>query len=218
MAINTPKMTLAEAVMPTDSTDIEIHMGYTAQQRLDGYEEALRHATKRKEAFDKRVLRRKPGEVVFESGQLVQIYRSDLDNTFKAERKLLPEWSQPHRITGQLRNSYTLETIDGNPVEGIFHARRLRAFIPREGTRLAEAQKVVEMRMNKLKKTRVKEEETAIENERQTEGRQNTVTDMATTEPQGEVGLQGRQQGNISSDEDAAVFFRGVHVVGRGWG
>jgi hypothetical protein len=35
------------------------------------------------------------------------------------------------------QNSYTLETLDGDPVDGVFNARRLRAFEPREGTKLA---------------------------------------------------------------------------------
>ena len=31
-------------------------------------------------------------------GDLVQIYQSDLDYTFKTERKLLPKWSPPQRV------------------------------------------------------------------------------------------------------------------------
>ncbi|KIJ66668.1 hypothetical protein HYDPIDRAFT_86081, partial [Hydnomerulius pinastri MD-312] len=70
-------------------------MAYAAQQRLDGYDAAIRHALKRKAVFDKQVLKRQPGEVIFTKGQLVQIYRSDLDYTFKTERKILPKWSEP---------------------------------------------------------------------------------------------------------------------------
>ena len=66
-------------------------MAYVAQQRLDGYAEAVAHALRRKSTFDKRVLAKHPGEVTFSKGQLVQIYRSDLDYTFKMERKLLPK-------------------------------------------------------------------------------------------------------------------------------
>ena len=44
-----------------------------------------------KAAFDRRVLAKSPGEVVFTWGQLVQVYRSDLDYTFKAEWKMLPK-------------------------------------------------------------------------------------------------------------------------------
>ncbi|RDX46166.1 hypothetical protein OH76DRAFT_1314980, partial [Lentinus brumalis] len=74
------------------------HIMYVAQQRLDGYNEAVRHAEKRKKAFDKRVIQSKAGSVMFKVDSLVQVYRSDLDYTFRTERKLLPKWSRPHRV------------------------------------------------------------------------------------------------------------------------
>ena len=74
-------------------------------------------------------------------GSLVQIRRSDLDNTFKLERKLAARWSEPHRITKRFRNSYQVEGLNGTPVDGSFAARRLRQFIPREGTELAVQQR-----------------------------------------------------------------------------
>ncbi|KAJ8580041.1 hypothetical protein M405DRAFT_753776, partial [Rhizopogon salebrosus TDB-379] len=83
------------------------------------------HAIKHKAAFDKKLLQRAPKEVVFKPGQLVQVYRSDLDYTFKTERKLLPKWSTPHHIHTHLLNSYTLETLEGTPLRGEFSARRL---------------------------------------------------------------------------------------------
>ncbi|KIM61383.1 hypothetical protein SCLCIDRAFT_86339, partial [Scleroderma citrinum Foug A] len=70
-------------------------MAYVAQQRLDGYDEAVRHAIKRKATFDRHILKRQPAEVIFTPRQLVQVYRSDLDYTFKTERKILPKWSCP---------------------------------------------------------------------------------------------------------------------------
>jgi len=115
-------------------------MAYVAQQRLDGYDEAVRHALKWKAAFDKCVLQRHPGEVAFARGQLVQVYRNDLDYTFKTDRKLLPKWSQPCRVAEQLHNSYKIETLTGSPLSGLYHARRLRAFTPKEGSRLHDAQ------------------------------------------------------------------------------
>ncbi|THU79221.1 hypothetical protein K435DRAFT_557629, partial [Dendrothele bispora CBS 962.96] len=78
--------------------DVDIQMAYAEQQRLDGYDAIVRHAVKRKQVFDKRVLKRHPGEVMFKKGQLVQIYRSDLDYTFRTERKLIPKWSPPRRV------------------------------------------------------------------------------------------------------------------------
>ncbi|KAH7919481.1 hypothetical protein BV22DRAFT_987328, partial [Leucogyrophana mollusca] len=79
--------------------DAATHMAYVAQQRLDGYDSIVKHALKRKDAFDRRVLRSQPGEVIFSIGQLVQVHRSDLEYTFKAECKLVPKWSIPHRVT-----------------------------------------------------------------------------------------------------------------------
>ena len=91
-------------------------MAYVAQQHLDGYSEAVAHALKRKTAFDKRVLSRNPGEVIFLKGQLVQIYRNNLDYTFKTDRKLLPKWSVPQRVVSRNLNSYKLETLNGDPI------------------------------------------------------------------------------------------------------
>ena len=76
--------------------NIAIHMAYVAQQWLDSYDEAVQHAIKWKEVFDKQVLKRCLGEVIFSKGQLVQIYRSDLEHMFKLECKILPCWSEPH--------------------------------------------------------------------------------------------------------------------------
>jgi len=142
--INTPRTDLSNSASVIRLSDINVHMAYVAQQRLDGYDTAVRHAVKRKAAFDKHIVDRTPGEVVFSKGQLVQIYRSNLDYTFEAKRKLLPKWSPPHRVTTRLRNSYKLEMLNGEAVQGEFHARRLRAFTPREGTKLAEEQRVFE--------------------------------------------------------------------------
>ncbi|THU83661.1 hypothetical protein K435DRAFT_608567, partial [Dendrothele bispora CBS 962.96] len=77
--------------------DVEVQMAYVEQQRLDGYDMIVRHALRRKEAFDRRVLRRDPGEVIFKKGQLVQIRREK--DGHRAENKLMPRWSIPHRVT-----------------------------------------------------------------------------------------------------------------------
>lgn len=136
LVVDTKRTELTHSTLEPTNTDAAIHMAYAAQQRLDGYDEAVRHAIKRKTTFDRRVLKRHHAEVMFMQGQLVQIYRSDLDYTFKTERKLLPKWSRPFRVTSRLRNSYRLEKLDGNPLPGEYSARRLRAFMPREGTQL----------------------------------------------------------------------------------
>jgi hypothetical protein len=98
----------------------------------------------RKTRFDRRVLGSTDGEVVFEKGQLVQIYRSDMAKNISSERKLALMWSEPHRVSERLLNSYKLETLEGQPLDGEYHARRLRGFAPRDGTDLAAQQKEFE--------------------------------------------------------------------------
>ena len=150
-----PKELLLSLVINTNPTPLEIsssaptpsdfntHIAYAAQQRLDGYSEAVKHAMDRKTRFDRRVLNSKEGEVTFEKGQLVQIHRSDLAKSIGSERKLTPMWSEPHRISERLLNSYKLETLDGQLLDGEYHARRLRRFTPREGTELASQQQEI---------------------------------------------------------------------------
>jgi hypothetical protein len=82
--------------------------------------------------------------VTFKAGDLVQVYRSDLDFTFAATRKLLPKFSAPRRVVGRNCNSYQLETLEGFPIAGKFSSRRLRQFVPRRGTELERAQAVIE--------------------------------------------------------------------------
>lgn len=166
MVVNTPKPIIEQATAEVTQRDVGTHMAYVAQQRLDGYGEAVRHAFKRKSAFDKKVTRRKPGEVIFKLGQLVQVYRSDLDNTFKADRKMVPKWSVPRRVTKQLRNAYHLETTEGTQLPGTFSARRLRAFLPREGTELAENQKRIEGIMEAQAQQQREEEAALVDKER----------------------------------------------------
>ena len=119
-------------------------MAYVEQQRLDGYAHISSHAHRRKLAFDRKVLAQAPREVIFKAGQLVQVYRSDLDFTFKTERKMVPKWSAPRRVTSRDHNSYKLETLEGLPISNRFSSRRLRRFIPRTGTMLNEAQMAIE--------------------------------------------------------------------------
>jgi hypothetical protein len=139
--------------------DFETHMAYAAQQRLDGYSEAVRHAMDRKTRFDKRVLESRAGEVTFEKGHLVQVYRNDLAKSISSERKLTPMWSEPRRVSEKMLNSYKLETLEGQSLDGEYHARRLRGFTPREGTELAAQQKEVEARGIEEINTRAEMEE-----------------------------------------------------------
>jgi hypothetical protein len=63
-----------------------------------------------------------------------------MDMTVASSRKLTPRWSAPRRVVSKAGNSYTLTTLEGFPIGALFHARRLRRFIPRNGTTLATLQ------------------------------------------------------------------------------
>lgn len=125
LVVNTKPADANTSILPITEPNAALQMAYIAQQCLDGYAEAMAHAMKRKATFDRRVLAQKPGEVIFSKGQLVQIYRNDLDYTFKTKRKLLPKWSIPQCITSRHLNSYSLETLNRNPLPGSFSARQL---------------------------------------------------------------------------------------------
>jgi hypothetical protein len=86
------------------------------------------------------VLASQAEEVVFEAGQLVQVFRSDLTHTMSNKRKLMVKWSEPHHVQQRLLNSYILETVAGITMDGPFNSRRLQAYVAREGTPLVLAQ------------------------------------------------------------------------------
>lgn len=124
---------------------ITIQNQYTAQQNLDAYSHIVDHANKRKAKFDKAVLASKDGVIEYLKGDLVQIRDSKLDFTVATESKILPRWGPPHRVVDCIRNTYRLQTIHGLPVAGTVSARRLRRFVPRPGTILANEQIDIEM-------------------------------------------------------------------------
>ena len=165
LVVNTKPTNIDLSTLPITEQEVSTQMAYVTQQRLDGYAQAVAHAAKRKAAFDKKVLAQRPGEVIFSKGQLVQVYHSDLDSTFKTKCKILPKWSPPYRVASRLLNSYTLETLIGAPINRHFSAQWLRRFWPREGTELARAQKEVEERCCKEEEEREKTELTKIEEE-----------------------------------------------------
>ena len=132
---------------------------------------------------------------------MTRVYCSNLDETFKTERKILPKWSPPYRVTTRELNSYTLETLIGTPIKGRFSARRLRRFWPREGTELASAQKEVEERCRKEEEEWEKTDLMKIKAERRL-GREEERQITATTEEQGvEAALQATRGGE-DDDED----------------
>jgi hypothetical protein len=129
-----PKELLLSLIINTNPTPFEMssskptpdnfntHMVYAAQQHLNGYSEAIWHAMNQKTRFDRKVLESEGGEEIFTKGQLVQVYQNNLAKTIGSERKLALMWSEPHRIIEQLLNSYKLETLQGQPLDGEYHA------------------------------------------------------------------------------------------------
>ena len=142
LVVNIKPADLDSSILPIMENDTALQMAYISQQHLNGYAEAVIHALKRKAAFDKKVLAQKPGEVIFSKRQLVQIYQNDLDFMFKTEHKLLLKWSAPQQVVSRHLNS--LETLNGNLLPGSFSVRRFQTFIPREGTKLTEEQRLIE--------------------------------------------------------------------------
>ena len=203
LVVNTKPTNINQSVLPVTEQDVSTQMAYVAQQRLDGYAEAVAHAIRRKSTFDKRVLAQKSGEVIFSKGQLVQVYRSDLDSTFKTERKILPKWSPPYRVITRSLNSYTLETLIGAPIDGHFSARRLRRFFPREGTELARAQKEVEERCHKEEDEREEAERMKIETERRLD-RAEEEQGVVVEQEKNVGGEQQLEERNDDENEDLA--------------
>ena len=158
-----------EHIREPSESDIALHLAYVDQQCLDGYSAIVDHAVKRKSAFDRRVLRRAPREVTFKKDDLVQVHRSELVHTVSTIKKLAPMWSVPHRIVTRKLNSYTLQTLDGTPLNGVFNARRLRAFEPREGTKLALAEAARREAMHNDEELEDGEDEELVEGEDEVE-------------------------------------------------
>ncbi len=70
----------------------------------------------------------------------------------------MPMWSEPCRVTERMLNSYKLETLEGQPLEGKYYARRLQEFVLREGTELTSQQKEVKARrVEEINETEVEE-------------------------------------------------------------
>ena len=199
LVVNTSKTPLEVSCSFLPPADVDIHMTYAAQQRLDGYAEAVHHAVQRKTAFDRRVIASKAGVVEFRKGQLVQVYDNKLASTLSTERKLAPMWSPPRRITEQLLNSYKLETLDGTTLDGLFHARRLRSFVPREGTTLAVEQKKFE---KALASEEPNEPEAVAPGDEVEEGVADEDVEGSGLEEQGEEGGETRADSGFFYEED----------------
>jgi hypothetical protein len=88
-------------------------------------------------------------------------------------------WSIPRRVTEHLVNSYRLETLDGAKLEGEFSARRLREFVPRDGTDLAKAQREYMKRVAEEEVERTRKEKEEVNNLRRKES-ECSITEVDT--------------------------------------
>ena len=131
-----PPIVDPESINLPGDPKILLHLSIAKQQCLDGYDSIVNHTTNRKARFNAKVLKHTPRQVVFEKGDLVQVHQSQWHNTFIVMRKMVPMWSVPNWVASRLCNSYTLETIGGLPIAGVFNVRHLQAFEPRLGTKL----------------------------------------------------------------------------------
>ena len=192
-------------------------MAFADQQRFDGYAQIVDHADRRKGAFDKRVLAHPPREVTFKAGDLVQVYRSDLDYTFKTERKLLPKFSVPRRVISRDHHSYKLETLEGIPIGGRFSSRRLRLFIPRKGTELELAQAAIEKEWRRREEV---EDEVKVDGvvdkaqELDVDGP--VLVDLSSDIPRVsvDVSLEGGAKGKSRATTVRTVHYRAITVQG----
>ena len=121
---------------PTDA-EVLLHLSIVEQQCLDGYSSIIDHTAHRKPRFDTKVKKCALKNIIFKKGDLVQVHQTQWHNTLSLIKKLVPMWSIPSRTSSCLHNSYTLETLGGLPIEGMFNSRQLCTFKPRPGTKLA---------------------------------------------------------------------------------
>ena len=112
-----------ENVHTPTGTKVLLYLSIVEQQCLNGYNSIVDHAAHRKAQFDTKVGKCAPKNIIFEKGNLVQVHKTQWHHMLSLMKKLVPMWSIPSRISSCLRNSYTLETLGGLPIEGMFNER-----------------------------------------------------------------------------------------------
>lgn len=132
--VNTRRTPVTDAATEPTGDDVDKHMAYAGQQQLDTYTHTVEHAAEREAVFN---------VWIDSSRDLVQVYRSDLDYTFRTNCTFLPKWWAVCRVVARDINSYKLATLEGLVLKGWFSTWRLCMFQPREGTNLDDAQKVI---------------------------------------------------------------------------
>jgi hypothetical protein len=121
LPINSRRMDNPEAIELPSADEVATHLALVEQQHLDGYSAIVEHAVRRKNKFNMKLLQRAPREVVFKTGDLVQTHATQWVRTFAAIKKLTPMWSPPRHVVTRKLNSYTLETLDGEPMDGLYN-------------------------------------------------------------------------------------------------
>jgi hypothetical protein len=121
----TPEHTHIETPEETSIDLIDTNLSLADMLRMNVHLSQLETAERLKSNWDD-----KTPATEFLIDELVQFYDSRLENSHKTVNKLIPRWSKPHIITGKSLNSYTLSTLHGTVVPGMFHSRRLRKYIP----------------------------------------------------------------------------------------
>jgi len=115
---------------PTSPGDLDTHFSLADSFRYNTHICSLTESQRKKDIFDSKAL-----VPDIKTGSLVQVYDNKADFNFTTINKLAPRWSVPRLITGKYLNSFTLSTLQGIPLNGLFHIRRLRPDIPlREST------------------------------------------------------------------------------------
>jgi transposase InsO family protein len=118
-------------LLPTTNNDLDTHFTLADSFRYTTHLRSIKEADRRKNIFDSKA--QVPN---IKTGDLVQFYDSKADYNYSTINKLAPRWSVPHLVTGEYLNSYTLSTLHGLPLSGLFHIRRLRPYTPLRGTTL----------------------------------------------------------------------------------
>ena len=127
----TPEHTHIETPEETSIDLIDTNLSLADMLCMNAHLSQLELAECQKSHWDNRTPATK-----FAIDELVQFYDSKLENSHKTINKLIPRWSKPHIITGKSLNSYSLSTLHGTVIPGMFHSRRLRKYIPLRGTSL----------------------------------------------------------------------------------
>src|ERR1700683_3083399 len=116
---------------PTTNSDIDTHFTLSDSFRYNTHLRSITEAECRKHIFNSQA--RVPDLKI---GDLTQVYDSKADFNHSTINKLAPCWSVPRIITGKYLNSFTLSTLNGILLKGLYHMRRLRPYTPLRGTTL----------------------------------------------------------------------------------